>query len=126
MRNIFGNNFRIYVAENNGVKVAGILILLYKNTIEYFTPVVETDYKDKQVLSALIFETMITLFKEGYKIWNWGGTWPTQDGVYRFKSRWGAEDKNYNYYNLIMDERILNFDKSLLLKAFPNFYLYKY
>lgn len=59
--------------------------------------------------------------KNGYKNWNWGGTWATQDGVYRFKKRWGTEDLNYYYYTK------LNYDVKQLSKIeLNNSYEYFY
>ena len=56
-------------------------------------------YRSEQPLSVLIFRAMQDAIKEkGSKHWNWGGTWKSQHGVYRFKSRWGAHDNKYRYH----------------------------
>lgn len=122
----FGEQARIYICENDGVPVAGVLVLLYGQTVEYFTPVVEDASKDKQLLSALIFRVMLALSEEDYRLWNWGGTWRSQEGVYRFKSRWGAFDKDYRYFNAVMDTNLLSVERSALFSAFPYFYLFRY
>ena len=126
IREIFGDDMRIYICEVNGLPVAGILLLLYKKTVEYFIPVITEDFKEKQILSALIFEAMLALSKEGYSLWNWGGTWRTQKGVYRFKNRWGASDSVYRYYNHLANTDIINVPRAELVSAFPHFYLFKY
>ncbi len=36
------------------------------------------------------FERWRTQPPAGFRRWNWGGTWLAQDGVYRFKRKWGA------------------------------------
>lgn len=122
----FGDQARLYLCENDGVPLAGVLVLLYGSTVEYFTPVVDEDYKDKQLLSALIFKVMSTLSREGYELWNWGGTWRSQEGVYRFKNRWGAFDKSYRYFNAVTNPEFLSADRSALFSAFPYFYLFRY
>jgi len=59
----------------------------------------------------------------GYKWWNWGGTWLTQDGVYRFKNKFGAVDKEYKYFIKINNRDIYNSSKEELLKEYDNFYV---
>ena len=65
---------------------------------------------------------MIDAMENGFDFWNWGGTWISQEGVYRFKKRWGTVDKEYYYFTDIHDKNILRWDKEKILKEFPNFY----
>jgi hypothetical protein len=55
--------------------------------------------------------------------WNWGGTWLTQDGVYRFKSRWGTESRPYTYFIAIRNAELLRHSQETLQAAFPYFYV---
>ena len=52
------DNIKLLVAYIDG-KFAGLLLLYYNKTVEYFTPVVKVEYKNTQVLSKIIFEAMI-------------------------------------------------------------------
>ncbi|MGD1953388.1 MAG: GNAT family N-acetyltransferase [Leptolyngbyaceae cyanobacterium] len=122
----FGDNARLYVGELDGLPASGLLVVLYGNTVEYFTPVVEPEHKNKQLLSSLIFAVMTELAHEGYTRWNWGGTWRSQEGVYRFKSRWGAKDYPYRYFNTVTDPAFISHSTDELRQAFPFFYLFKY
>ena len=122
----FGDNARLYVGELDGLPASGLLVVLYGNTVEYFTPVVESEHKNKQLLSSLIFAVMTELAHEGYTRWNWGGTWRSQEGVYRFKSRWGAKDYPYRYFNTVPDPAFTAHSTDELRQAFPFFYLFKY
>ena len=88
-----------------------------------YTPVIVEEHREKQPLSLLIFEAMKDASKEGYKLWNWGGTWLTQDGVYRFKSRWGTKDINYYYYTKINSERIYHCSKEELLNEYNDVFV---
>jgi hypothetical protein len=117
---------RIFIAELNNEPVAGLIVLLYKNTVEYFTPVIEEEYKHTQLLSKLIFEIMIILSHEGYEIWNWGGTWESQKGVYRFKERFGSITKTYRYFNREIDNNIRQLSKKNLDNHFKYYYAYKF
>lgn len=126
LRSTFGNDCQLYIGYIDDKPVCGILLLVYAQTIEYFTPVVQEEFRESQALSYLIYKVMTDMAQAGYKQWNWGGTWISQEGVYRFKKRWGSNDFPYRYYSK------KGFDKDLLppiqqLKDdFPYYYLYKY
>jgi hypothetical protein len=117
---------RLYVGSKNGEPVSGLLLLLHGDTVEYFTPVVADVYKDQQVLSALILQAMAEAVVEGRKIWNWGGTWRTQEGVYRFKNRFGAVDRPYRYFTKILDPALLLLPDNYARQEFPFFYTHRY
>jgi hypothetical protein len=117
---------RMYVGSKNGVLVSGLLLLLHGDTVEYFTPVVADIYKDKQILSALILHAMAEAVVEGRKVWNWGGTWHTQEGVYRFKNRFGAVDRPYRYFTKLFDPALQLLPSSVAKQEFPYFYSHGY
>jgi lipid II:glycine glycyltransferase (peptidoglycan interpeptide bridge formation enzyme) len=126
LKGVFGPEAQLWVGRHNGKRVTGLVVIYYRDTVEYFTPVVEDSYRDTQALSALIFEVMQRSSHDGCLYWNWGGTWKSQEGVYRFKKRWGAKDHPYRYFNYIVDESVLTHSRTELMSAFPNFYLYKF
>ena len=126
LRSSFGNDCELYIGYANGEPVCGVLIILYAQTIEYFTPVVKDDWRESQVLSALIYRIMLKMIGRGYKQWNWGGTWLSQEGVYRFKKRWGSVDYPYRYYSRKTSESIMRIPRESLQIDFPFYYLYKY
>ena len=44
----------------------------------------------------------------GGKAWfNFGGTWLTQEGVHRFKRKWGARAVSYRYFTQVNDRSLL-------------------
>ena len=61
--------------------------------------------------------------KSGFKYWNWGGTWKTQTGVFRFKKKWAAFEQKYFYYTQLNDRSILNWSPDKIVKTFPNFFI---
>lgn len=89
---------QLYIARKEGEFAGALLMLVHGPWAEYFVPVSVVKYRSAQVLSALIFEAMLTASQAGLRWWNWGGTWESQSGVYRFKSGWGAEDFTYLYW----------------------------
>jgi lipid II:glycine glycyltransferase (peptidoglycan interpeptide bridge formation enzyme) len=113
----------LYLADLNGTLIAALLLLYFNRTVEYYTPVVRMGYRTLQPLSLLIFTAMKDALRRGFIYWNWGGTWLTQDGVYRFKSRWNTRDYPYYYYTTIYRNSILKLTKQKLLEEYPYFYV---
>jgi hypothetical protein len=117
-----GQDYRLYVARLKGEPVAAALVFFYNRTAEYYTPVVRKEYRDSQALSAAIFRAMCDAAAQRYAWWNWGGTWLSQDGVYRFKSRWGTQDLPYRYFTSVHNPAILKASRTELLAAYPSFF----
>ena len=116
-------DFAIYEAVLDSQPIASMLIFKFNCCIEYFTPVIKQEFRSLQPLSSLIYNAMIDASKAGFKYWNWGGTWSSQEGVYRFKSRWNAKDLKYTYYIRLNNKEILNATAADVLEAYPYFYL---
>jgi hypothetical protein len=117
-----GLDYNIYVTRLGGEPVAAVLLLYFNRTVEYFTPVVRKEFRDSQGLSASIYRAMCDASKAGFHWWNWGGTWVSQDGVYRFKSRWGTQDFPYRYYTTVRDARVYQATPAELLSNYAFFY----
>ena len=123
----YGKEYKVYIAEINGDIAAGLLVFFHKEYIEYFTPVITAKYRPYQALSAIIFTAMVDSINDGRKIWNWGGTWfRNQDGVKRFKERWGTQEKIYNYYTCIKNPSIYDSNPETLEFQYPSFYVIPY
>ena len=116
-------DFNIYVAKLNSETIAALLIIYHGETVEYFTPVVKSEFRDLQPMSLIIAKAMMDASVRGFNCWNWGGTWLNQDGVNRFKSRWGTSNKLYNYYISIMNKEIYDASKEYLMKHYDGFYV---
>jgi FemAB family len=104
-------------------RIASLLLLYSKDVIEYFTPATLLEYRNSQAQSLLIFNGMLFAIDKNINIWNWGGTWDSQKGVYDFKKKWGPAESKYIYYCAIFDESILDREKSALTKLYPYFYV---
>tara|TARA_Y100001968_G_C19396422_1_gene738588 strand:- start:690 stop:1745 length:1056 start_codon:yes stop_codon:yes gene_type:complete len=121
----YNQDYRIYTAKLDGKIIAALLIFYFKNTVEYFTPATISEYRSLQPMSLLIFNAMVdSILEKKSTFWNWGGTWLNQDGVYKFKKRFGATDYKYNYHikcdmGKINDSNYKNID---LLNHYKYFY----
>lgn len=118
-----GAEFDVHVALLDGEVVAGLLVFLFHGTVEFFTPAVHHDHRSQQPLALLLIEAMTAAARRGCRRWNWGGTWTSQDGVYRFKRKWGARDCRYRYYVQLNDETLLDAAPEELRARFGDFYV---
>lgn len=118
-----GTDYLIYTAWLDGVPVAALLLFYFNETIEYFTPVIVKEHRSSQPLSLIIYHAMTDAAAKGFRWWNWGGTWLTQDGLYQFKRSWGAIDMPYRYFTTIADQRVTKRSKAELLNDYPYFYV---
>lgn len=118
-----GKDYNIYVARLGDTPVSALLLFYFNLTVEYFIPVTLDRYRSLQPLALLIYQAMIDASQRGFQWWNWGGTWLTQEGVYRFKKKWGAIDKEYTYYIKVNNEEIYKKTKEELLRSYDNFYV---
>ena len=118
-----GSDFEVHVALLDDEVVAGLLVFLFNGTAEYFTPAVAHDHRSEQPLALLLVEAMTAAAQRGCRRWNWGGTWSSQDGVYRFKRKWGARDGHYRYYVQLNDESLLDAAPEELRARFGDFYV---
>ncbi len=119
----YGEDYQIFAVTFEGKFISALLLLYFNLTVEYFTPVIVSEYRNLQPLSLLIFRSMIDACNKGFRYWNWGGTWLTQKGVYLFKSRWSTVDKNYYYYTKLLNKEVLNYSKQFLLDNYRYFYV---
>lgn len=127
---VAGRDYRLFIAETSEGGVAAMLLMLYhRGYAEYFVPVSDAGHRSNQPLSALIHHAMMTSIVEaGSTCWNWGGTWLSQDGVYRFKSRWGTVDKDYDYKTWLYPENgdVTRLTRTDLADAYPQFFVVPY
>jgi hypothetical protein len=117
------NAWNIYLAELDGQRVAALLLLYGNQTVEYFTPCVVEQHRSSQALPLLIYDAMVDAMASGYRQWNWGGTWLTQDGVYAFKKKWGTQDINYHYFTRLRSPELRNTSRETLLREYSGFYV---
>jgi hypothetical protein len=123
VRLVPAERWSLLVAEQDGAPVAALLLFRFNRTVEYYTPAILERARADQPLALLVHEAMRDAARQGYRWWNWGGTWATQDGVYRFKKKWGAEDRPYHYYVRLSRPEVLERSPAELREAFPGFFI---
>ena len=74
-------------------------------------------------MSLLVYSAMQDAVARGCTRWNWGGTWASQTGVHRFKSRFGARDLPYHYFTRVFEPDLLRMTRSELEREYRFFYV---
>ncbi len=120
---IYDQDYRVYVAQKDGVVIGALLVFYFNRIAEYYIPASDEEARIYQPMSLLIYEAMQEAVLRGCTYWNWGGTWLSLTGVYNFKSRWGTSDYPYYYYVSVMDKNILLQTKEKMLEEYPFFYV---
>ena len=118
-----GADYDVYVGPLDDTVVAGLLLFYFNGTVEYFTPAVDHDHRSDQPLAVVLVEAMAAAARRGCRRWNWGGTWTSQDGVLRFKRKWGAREGRYRYYVQVNDDALLDARPEELRARFGHFYV---
>ncbi|RLB40379.1 MAG: hypothetical protein DRH12_10140 [Deltaproteobacteria bacterium] len=118
------SHYRLYVGYVEGKRAAACLTFRYGKVIDYFTPAIDQRFRSTQALSGVIVKAMQEGTIDGFTWWNWGGTWLSQTGVYRFKARWGGEDRYYKYHikGLGDLEHFVKLGRKGLLTFYRHFY----
>ena len=122
-RSIDNRNWTIFIATIGGKPIAALLVFYFNKTVEYFTPCIVGAYRNSQALALIIFRAMQDAMARGYVTWNWGGTWPSQVGVYDFKKRWGADKYPYYYYTRVYRGELAASSSEFILEHYPGFFL---
>lgn len=121
-----GTDYEVFIAYRGLRPIAGLLVFYFNKTVEYFTPVTLAEERKAQPMALILLEAMTAAAERGFKRWNWGGTWLTQEGVAKFKRKWGAEEKRYRYFVTVNDKRLLHAHAEELAAAYPGFYVIPY
>ena len=116
-------DYRIYVAEHRGEPCAALLLFYFNRTIEYFTPATLETARTVQPMALVLLNAMLDGAADGYTRWNWGGTWISQENVFRFKQKWGADSGRYKYYVKLNGPGIKRCSQADLLGGYPGFYV---
>ena len=117
----------LYTARQDDTIVAALLVLQHGQVAEYFTPATLAGARALQPMSGLIVLAMQHAIARGARWWNWGGTWASQEGVHRFKARWAAEDRPYEYFVRVhAPDALAGRTPTDLAQAYPWFYVVPY
>ncbi len=123
---VAGTDFKVYTARYHSQVAAALLVFFSGTCVEYFTPATRLAAREVQPSAALLVRAMQDAARRGYRLWNWGGSWVSQEGVARFKGKWGGSSQPYKYLTRINATDLLRLAPAELLAEYPNFYVYPF
>ena len=121
-----GREFDVYLATCGGELAAGLLVFWAGRTAEYFCPAIADAHRARQPLAAILARALDDARARGLTRWNWGGSWASQDGVRRFKRKWGARAAPYRYFCRVGDRSLLDATPADLQARFGHFFVVPY
>ncbi len=118
-----GESYQVYTARLGDELVAALLVFYFNDTIEYYTPATLKAHRNLEAPSLLIFQAMCDAVGRGCRHWNWGGTQPSQQGVYKFKKKWGTAELPYQYHIFVKHEAMLHHEPAFFQQHYDYFYV---
>jgi CelD/BcsL family acetyltransferase involved in cellulose biosynthesis len=118
-----GEDFDLYVARLDGDVVAALLVFFYGSVAEYYVPATNADSRPAQPMAAILHAAMTDAMRRGLRLWNWGGSWVSQENLVRFKVKWGGRPREYRYWTKVTNPDVLTAEPSELLAAYPGFFV---
>ena len=122
----YGRDWRLHLAEHDGVPLAALLTFEAVKTVEYVMPVIVESARSLQPTALILASAMADAARRGFTRWNWGGTWLTQEGVYRFKKKWGADERRYRYFIRLNDASLRHRPAAELAAGYPWYFTLPY
>lgn len=122
--NVSGIDYLIFGALLDANILGYILFLLDSNLkqIEYYVPCSTIEGRNINVNYFLLHESISEFARMRYETLHFGGTHLDQKNLLRFKERWGAESREYKYYNTF-NSSISKVPMNLLQLEAPFFFI---
>lgn len=120
-----GEQYELLVARHEDRPIAALLVFFHNLVAEYYMPSVDRDYGDLQGGPFLILQAMTRASLRGQQWFNWGGTWRSQEGLRRFKSKFGAVEGVYRYFCFLRERTSLP-EKEMIEQEYSHFYVLPY
>jgi hypothetical protein len=121
-----GREFDVYLARRGDDVAAGLLVFWSGEVAEYFCPAIANAHRAAQPLAAILARAVEDGRERGLAWWNWGGSWASQEGVRRFKRKWGARAVPYRYFCRVGDRSLLDATPAELQARFGHFFVVPY
>lgn len=117
----------LFCAYKKDILLGGVLILLGNNTADYFVSAFRSD-SDNLFPNTIVLDSIFNwLIKRNYHLFNWESS-PGRNGVYKYKSRWGAQEGTHVYMTKIIGDtsRLLNERLDIVKKEYNGLFVLPY
>lgn len=117
LKNAHPQDYSLYFAYKENIKISAILLLKNKFVYEYFIPCTLPEFRNLQPSSLIIHNAFLESIENNIFIWNWGGTGFKQQSLYEFKKNGEVKILNISLFINYMTRKLLIF---LILKLRKN------
>ena len=107
----------IRYADYEGQPISAIMLLKYKDTVMYEYGATEAGFHRLAPSPFLLWGAILQACEEGYKIFDFGRTDKSEQGLVQFKSRWGAQQQKLTYYEIPHSARLNSLRRNGRAKA---------
>ena len=123
LKNAHPQDYSLYFAYKENIKISAILLLKNKFVYEYFIPCTLPEFRNLQPSSLIIHNAFLESIENNIFIWNWGGTGFNQQSLYEFKKKWGGKDFKYKLIYKLYDKKIINISDIEIKKKCDGFFV---
>ena len=124
LNQFFGSDrIDLKIARLHGQPVGGLLNFKLENQREYWTPVTTAQGMQVNVMYGLIHDTLLDIVGKANGCLNFGGSWPSQTDLIRFKNRFGANELPYRYHCFLRNNELATVAPALLSEHYEFFFV---
>lgn len=87
----FPDNLTLLIAQTGRMPIAGLILLKFKDRVSAEFAASDEAFRDLSPNHFVFWEAIKLCYEEGYKIFDFGRTSPTNNTLMDFKRRWGTE-----------------------------------
>ena len=115
-------------AYYRGEMIAGLLMLWGPQTASYYLPCNVDESRSLQAGTLLVDCAVGAARQRGIRYWNWEASPAQDEGVYRFKSKWGSKPVGYKVFiqRFCQEERLCEIGVARLAAEFPYFFVFPF
>ena len=113
----------IVVEDRSESVVGGCIFLESRRVLELFimsTPAVHQENGANYILTETLYSRALEM---GMEYINWQASNPPVGSLVEYKKKWGAHEKKFFIYNLLLDASVT---KHSLIEEFPDFFIFPY
>jgi CelD/BcsL family acetyltransferase involved in cellulose biosynthesis len=116
---------RLWLVEKDGVIVGGGLFVWHRATMDVFIMSMDSTYAAEAPGYALVDAALRWAHGLGVERFNWQSSASRTSGVYAFKARWGAEERQYHFVTKIfaLPERLAALGADGIKRHYPGHYV---
>lgn len=103
---LLGDNVELFSAQYKGRVAAASLFLCKGNMVHYYLSGSDADFLSVCPNNLLLYEVILWAKEQGYKVFNLGGGYQSNDSLFHFKSSFSKTTADFCTYSRVHNEEI--------------------